>query len=229
MPKFSSTYQPVRRKKPITASSIPKMRSDRIKNIDVEQYRALADPDLLSLAKRAYTLASKRLKSISKKGLESAAATRYFPSGLAEPKLSDDRASLLHQFAQMKRFISAKTSTVQGIQKQQREVSARIFGPESKEEMSPEQATRFWSAYKEFMNQYPAYYDESLRVQQMLGTLSFWKKRDFTVQDIDDMIERLEGKKRSFTPYGGSETRNYNFGRSRYGTTTTELDIDDYE
>lgn len=228
MPKFSSTYQPKHPRKPITSASIPKMRSDRIKNLTVEQYKGLSDIDLAALAQRAFTLAEKRVKNIQKKGLTSPALYRYFAGGLVEPKQTSDRASLLHQFAQLKRFLSAKTSTVQGIEKSAKSISSRIFGPESEEEFTSEQASRFWAAYREFMNQYPAYYDESARIQQMLGTMTFWKKRDFNAQDIDEMIERLEGRKRPFTPYGGSETRSYSFGGSTYGTTTTELDLDDF-
>lgn len=229
MPKFSSTYQPIRRKKPISASQIPKMSSKRLKNLDVEQYRELEEPEMRALAKRAYELTSKRVKQIEKKGLESPAYNRYLSGQLEKPSPSDDRSSLMRQFASMKRFLAAKTSTVQGIQKQQKSVSARIFGEESDEIMTSSQSKRFWSAYQEFMHQYPSYLDQSERIQQMIGAMTFWKKRDFNANDIDNMIETLEGKKREFTPYGGTETRSYSFGGNKYGTSTTEeLDIEDY-
>lgn len=197
-----------KRRKPL--SDFEKMRSDRLLSISAEELNKLTKEQLLSATKRAYELAGKRVRAIRKKHLYSPAFEAYFRGRMPTLPISADRVSKLrHEFAKLHQFLSAKTSTVKGIEELKINEARRIFGDES-QVMSDEQRRRFWAAYEEFMNQNPDYLygRESERVQQMLAEMGFWKRRSFTANDLEELLNKL-----------GSPATNYD--------TLTEEDYDE--
>ena len=185
-----STVTPKRRK---PLDNFEKMRSERLLSISAEELNKLNQKQLFSATKRAYDLASKRVKNIQKKHMYSPAFSTYFNNEMpSAPSSSSKVSQLRHEFVKLHQFLSAKTSTVKGIEELKRNEARRIFGDES-QIMSDEQRRRFWTAYEEFMNQNPDYLWGQLykEVMQSLGELNFWKRRDFNAQDLKDLLNKV--------------------------------------
>lgn len=225
MPKFSSTYQPKRKRPSIKNVDFSKAPAAKITKFTEEQFNKLDQKELLALTKRTYELAGKRVKAIEKKGLESIALQRYFGGHLPPvPADSTTLQQLRRRFASMQRFLKAKTSTAQGIEKYYKSQSKRIFGEDSKEELDPDTASRFWNTYQEFMHQNPIYLDDSDRVRQTISRMSFWYKRDFTAEDLDEILKGVKNNVKD-----PAVTKSYLRTRGNSYTGGTEISLDDYE
>ena len=166
-------------------------------------------------AKRLQKVVKSRLKTIDKYGKISQAAERYLPDGEAPemPEFSGDlrryRNKLQHNIAMMKTFLEAKSSSLTGIRKFEKETAQRIFGTNARGEplykfSSTEEANRFWAAYNEFMHQNPVWDSMrygSERVQQFLGRMTFWRKRSYTSEDFSALLSYLlKGGNAKFDP-----------------------------
>lgn len=164
---------------------------------DWEDLNKLTAKESRSLERRLRKVAEKRLETIEIHGLYSPAASAYLPSGLpAMSKASDSRQLSMHNIAQLKTFLGAQSSTLTGIRKITKDTEKRIFGTDKKGRplqhfSSTEEEKRFWKAYDEFLHQNPVFGLQSERVQQFLGRESFWKYRDFTASDFDNLVSRL--------------------------------------
>ena len=225
MPKFSSTYQPKRKRPSIKNVDFSKTNASKLTRLTEEQYNALNQKELLGLTKRAYELAEKRVKAINKKGLESIALQRYFGGTLPSvPTTETSIQQLRRKFASMQRFLKAKTSTAQGITKYYDSQAKRIFGPDSDEKLDHDTAKRFWDAYNEFMHQNPIYLDDSDRVRQTIARMSFWYKRDYTAEDLGKILKRMEETVRD-----PATTRSYLRTAETAYTGTSDWDLDDYD
>lgn len=225
MPKFSSTYQPKRKRPSIKNVDFSKTSAAKITRFTEEQYNVLNQKEILGLTKRAYELAEKRVKAINKKGYESIALQRYFGGSLPSVPTSDTSIQQLRRkFASMQRFLKAKTSTAQGIKQYYESQAKRIFGPDSTETLDPETAKRFWNAFNEFMHQNPIYIEESDRVRQTIARMSFWYKSDFTAEDLSDILKEMEGKVRD-----PAATKTYLRTKKTFYTGESEYDLDDYD
>ena len=225
MPKFSSTYQPKRKRPSIKNIEFSKTPATKLTKFTEEQYNVLNQKELLGLTKRAYELAEKRVRAIDKKGLESIALKRYFGGKLpAAPTSETSIQQLRRRFASMQRFLKAKTSTAQGITKYYESQSKRIFGPNSDEKLDPDTAKRFWNAFEEFLHQNPRFIDDSDRVRQTIARMSFWYKNDFTAEDLSNILKEMEGK--SSDP---AAAKSYLKTRGLSYTGGSDLGLDDYD
>ena len=224
MPKFSSTYQPKRKRPSIKNVDFSKTPATKLTKFTEEQYNVLNQKELLGLTKRAYELAEKRVKAIDKKGLESIALQRYFGGKLPTAPTSETSIQQLRRrFASMQRFLRAKTSTAQGITKYYDSQAKRIFGPNSEEKLDPDTAKRFWNAFNEFMHQNPRFIDESDRIRQTIARMSFWYKRDFTAEDLKDILDEMEEK-----PSDPTTKKSYLRTRESSDEGTSKGNLDDY-
>lgn len=225
MPKFSKEYQPKRKRPSIKGLDYSKMRADKITRFTEEQYNKLNQKELLDLTKRAYQLAEKRVAAINKIGYQSIALQRYFGGSLPSVPTSETSIQQLRRkFASMQRYLKAKTSTAQGIKKYIESQSKRIFGADSEEVLDPETASRFWNAFNEFMHQNPIYLDDSDRVRQTIARMSFWYKRDYTAEDLKNILTEMEGTVRdpaAAKSYLRTATTSY--------TGASDYDLDDYD
>lgn len=187
-------------KKPISKVSVKTLLS-----ASTEDIGHMTTKESEMYAKRLQKVVKSRLKTIEKYGKISQAAERYLPDGEAPemPEFSGDlrkyRNKLQHNIAMMKTFLEAKSSTLTGIRQFEKETAQRIFGANTRGEplykfSSTEEANRFWSAYHEFMHQYPVWENMrygSERVQQFLGRMTFWRSRSYTAEDFGVLISNL--------------------------------------
>lgn len=158
------------------------------------------------LAKRAYDLTIQRIKRIEKaKALSPAYENRFGGTRPEAPTENMRRQSLQVKFVQYQSFLQAKTSTVQGIEKMNRQTYARLFpggvNPETGEEVTfsefmsqwnIDQQRRYWAAYTEFMHQNARFYDQSTRVQQVISRMTFWRNKRFSQSDLDEILKEME-------------------------------------
>ena len=82
------------------------------------------------------------------------------------------------------------------IEREERRIFKSKVGFFEDENFNEDMRIRFWSAYQEFMNQNPRFLYDSDKVQQFLGRSSFWRTRDFTADDLDELLGRLERSER---------------------------------
>lgn len=96
----------------------------------------------------------------------------YYTSPKATSKMgvNEMRSELFH----LQDFFEAKTSTVPGARKVQKETASRIFGTDKngrpRATLDTDQWAQFWSLYEEYKNMRPAdVYEQSTVVQQAVG------------------------------------------------------------
>ena len=147
--------------------------------------------------------AERRLSIMQKHGMRSFAFERYFGDEL--PSLSTRASSIQsvqHHLAMYRTFFESKSSSYKGAREIYKQEENRIFNRETgsrrKEFRSEEERKRFWTAYQEFLNQNPVYQYESTRVQQFLGSESFWRKRDFNADDLSSLLKKLMNSEGGF-------------------------------
>lgn len=187
-----------------------------------EDLNKLTAKESRSLERRLRKVAEKRLETIEKHGSYSPAASAYLPNGL--PKLSkpsDSRQLSMHNIAQLKTFLGAQSSTLTGIRKITKETEKRIFGADNKGSplyhfASPEDEKRFWKAYDEFLHQNPLFGLESTRVQQFLGSLDFWKYRDYDASDFTALLDKLNSGDK--TPFQRILAGSEGWGEFKWGS-----------
>ena len=151
-----------------------------------KQYRALE--------KRLIKAAERRVKTIEKYGYRSYALDQYFGGEL--PSISpakSSRQSLQHKTVALQEFLKAKSSSYTGIKKIWKEEEKRIFGNRGGFS-SEEERERFWKAFMEFKHQNPALMygkGASTRLQQYLGRETFWREREFSAEDLNNLVNKM--------------------------------------
>lgn len=141
--------------------------------------------------KSGYYQAKKSKKEFKKEKIISPAFESYY--GKEEKFTIPQSASvqeLWHEVWKSLKFVQAKTSTLEGAKQYWKEQNKRIFG-EDKKQMSQKQSIRYWRAYNEFMHQHQEFMDNSDKVQQVLGQMSFWRRRNYTADDLMEVLDKL--------------------------------------
>lgn len=176
----------------INGKTIAKAKLSDLVELNPETMAKLTKKETRQLEKRLREATERRMNTINKYGMRSMAFERYLGNQMpVEPEATASRQSLQHKVVQMKTFLGAKTSSVTGIRKLNKEVEQRIFKGKAKGFENEEQRIRFWKTYNEFLNQYPTYVFSSERVQQFLGQSQFWRYRDFTADDLVNLMEKV--------------------------------------
>lgn len=178
----------------VGGKSIAKAKLVDLLNMDTEDINKLTKSESLSLERRLRRETQRRMSVFQKKGYTSKAFERYIGSSI--PLVSAKTATrqkMQHNIAMYRTFLTAKTGSYSGMKQYHKEQELRIFG-KGKGFESEEQRKRFWAAYEEFMHQNPTHYDESDKVQKMLGSMSFWRNKDFSASDLDSLLDRVEKK-----------------------------------
>lgn len=171
----------------------------KIASMKPEKFQKLTPEEQVSVLSRAEELLIKRLKTIERKGLKNMAYAyeKYMPE-IPEDYNKLNKYQTSYVFARFQDAIKAKTSTWQGITKVIKTEEQRIgldFATE-------DERYAFWHTYEEFMHQNPKYYDQSARVQQMLASMTTWRKANvygegskwsFTSQDISELLNKVRG------------------------------------
>ena len=176
----------------INGKTIAKAKLSDLVELKPEIMAKLTKKETRQLEKRLREATERRMNTINKYGMRSMAFERYLGNQMpVEPEATASRQSLQHKVVQMKTFLGAKTSSVTGIRKLNKEVEQRIFKGKAKGFENEDQRIRFWKAYNEFLNQYPTYVFSSERVQQFLGQSQFWRYRDYTAEDLVNLMEKV--------------------------------------
>ena len=110
------------------------------------------------------------------------------------------RNSLLHRNVALQEYLRSESANLEStksmIEREERRIFKSKVGFFEDENFNEDMRIRFWSAYQEFMNQNPRFLYDSDKVQQFLGRSSFWRTRDFTADDLDELLGRLERSER---------------------------------
>lgn len=109
----------------------------QILNMSSRQIANMSDKELRSITVIANSAANKRIKRVEKAGLSSAVIDTAKKQGKFSVKGITDRTQLEAEFTRVRQFLSAQTSNVAGIKKQQRSMFrelAKIVNPELSEE-----------------------------------------------------------------------------------------------
>lgn len=146
----------------------------------------------IRLEKRLYKEANRRLKTIYSHGYRSMIAEYNFGGEYpTKPSQSASIYATKHRVTALKDFLENKRSTYTGLRQYYKKEEGRIFGKTGSAFNSEDERVRFWRAYDEFMHQNPAFYDQSTRVQQAIGRMTFWRKHDFTAENLSDILGEL--------------------------------------
>ena len=145
------------------------------------------------LEKRLYKEVKKRLDVIYKHGFRSIIAEYNF--GDMYPQKPTEKPTIYatkHRVTALHDFLNNDKSSYTGLKKFYAKEEMRVFGKKGAGFKNEDQRTRFWRAYEEFMHQNPVYIDQSTRVQQFLGRESFWRHRDFSMADFNELLTKLQ-------------------------------------
>lgn len=178
----------------IGGKTIAKARITDLVNMDTEDINRLTKSESLSLEKRFRKETHRRLAVFERHDYVSPAFERYIGKSilpLSAPTSS--RQSIQHHIAMYRAFLTAQTGSFTKANKYYKEQELRIFGNKKGFE-NDKQRRRFWAAYQEFMLQHPIHHDESEKVQKMLASMSFWRNKDFSSYDLDELLDRVEKK-----------------------------------
>lgn len=179
----------------INGKTIGKATVSDLLSLTAEDIGRLNKRQSIQLEKRLYKVASQRLKTIYKHGMYSIKAERTF--GADYPSKPANNATIYatkHRVTALKDFLESPQSTYTGIKKYYQKEEARIFGKRGAGFKSEDERIRFWKAYDEFMHQNPTFLFESTRVQQFIGRETFWRSRDFTAEDFNNILAALHGE-----------------------------------
>lgn len=185
------------------------------KNITYEEIRKLSPTELGKMSKSQLSdlLRKVRVKTQTRlEQLEKVSNTVYSPAAemlwqktqFKNPPTSKmSRNQVLSELFAHQSFHSAKTSSVQGARKVQREQDIRLFGTNKsgnpRKRMTVKQRHRFWSIYDEFNRTYKnkEYLYGSNRIQQALADMVKGNrvKSDniLNTEDFEELLRTLEG------------------------------------
>lgn len=111
---------------------------EQILNMSSKQISKLSDADLRKIVVIANSAANKRIKRAEKAGLTSGVIDRAKENGKFSVKGVENRIQLENAFTNVKNFLSAQTSSVAGIKKQQRKMFKNLAKVVNKE-LPPEE------------------------------------------------------------------------------------------
>ena len=165
----------------------------------VEQMTRVANRRINNLNKSEIGKYSPALKALNEAGIKKF-STRGFKD--LKPK---DVSKLVHQYSQLKKFLSAKTSTISGWNKVRSGIAKRtgakkLFQTEYKSARSAKiwqnREKRFWKLYNQLVDNYGGIITQldSDRIQKMLMTIqtSKGKKSDDDISEVmNKYIEQL--------------------------------------
>lgn len=176
----------------VKGKTISKAKLSDLVELSPETIAKMTKAETLAVTKRLHAAAERRLKVIEKHGLTSYAENAYFQGSL--PVLATKEASrqkIQHQMVQLQSFLGAKTSTYTGLKKVLKAEEERIFEG-GRGFTSDAQRERFWSAYMEFKRQSPTMFAAlgSTRIQQFIGQETFWRRRGFNSDDINNLVAK---------------------------------------
>lgn len=176
----------------INGKTISKASVSDLLSLTAEDIGRLTKKQSIQLEKRLYKVAKARLDTIYKNKYRSLKAETTF--GDLYPQKPTAAATIYatkHRVTALKDFLETPTSTYTGLKKFYAKEELRIFGAKGAGFKNEEERRSFWSAYMEFMNQNPQYYDQSTRVQQFIGRETFWRKGDFSANDLNSILTNM--------------------------------------
>ena len=163
---------------------------DSLKSV-VEQMTRVANRRINNLNKSEIGKYSPALKSLNEAGIK-----KFSTRGFKDLK-SKDVSKLVHQYSQLKKFLSAKTSTISGWNKVRSGIAKRtgakkLFQTEYKSARSAKiwqnREKRFWNLYNKLVDNYGGIITQldSDRIQKMLMTIqtSKGKKSDDDISEV---------------------------------------------
>ena len=184
------------------------------KSITYEEIRKLSPTELGKMSKSQLSdlLRKVRVKTQTRlEQLEKVSNTVYSPAAEMlwqhtqfknTPTSKMSRNQVLGELFAHQSFHSAKTSTVQGARKVQREQDIRLFGETSsgrpKYRMTVKQRHKFWAIYDEFNRTYKnkEYLYGSNRIQQALADMMkgsrIKSENTLNMEDFDELLRTLE-------------------------------------
>lgn len=171
-------------------------------NLDPKYMSKMNQRDYLELERKLRSMLLRRLRGIEK-GLDGnfiAPALEKYTDGEI-PELSPRDASrqhLQHTVSIYQELLKAESTTLRGLKRILKAEEERIF-ENGKHFENTEQRKRFWSAYMEFKTGDSTKAEwvrlGSTRIQQFLGSMSFWRESEFTANDINRILEMAKSTK----------------------------------
>lgn len=177
------------------------MKIQDILNLTPEQRNNMTNAELKKTLTAANRAANRRLKTLKEKRVKSAAYKNAMRGGKFKNKQT--RAAAQKELRRAMNFLAAKTSTVTGAKKVQREFENRVGV-----KLSPRQTDKFWDTYEKLQEIAPPNAIKnygSTRLQQIIA--------DETKQgaDVDDILGRVADELRA--DYEKRETEYNEMGR----------------
>lgn len=170
-------------KKPQTIS-VKGLSIDEIMNMDLS---SMGEKDLKTIANRLVSASNKRVRRLesSNIGKESPALMDISKRGGKFSVKGKSFNQIRNEVANMRNFLSKKTSSVSGFKKVRKQVEKRIGG-----KMTNEQSSDFWSNYRKLEELQGGLFKEldSTTIQRELYQTMYVKNSTDT---IGDMVERL--------------------------------------
>ena len=178
------------------------MKIQDILSLTPEQRNNMTNAELKKTLTAANRAANRRLKTLKEKRVKSAAYKNAMRGG-GKFKNKQTRAAMQKELRRAMNFLQAKTSTVTGAKKVQREFEKRVGV-----KLSPRQTDKFWDTYEKLQEIAPPNAIKnygSTRLQQIIA--------DETKQgaDVDDILGRVADELRA--EYEKRETEYNEMGR----------------
>ena len=176
-----------------------------IKEIDVDGLSKMTKAQLVDLTKKIRVKTNTRVNQLEKAKNVYSPAKEKLKENLKESNIDKmSRNALIHEIVTHQNFHQSKTSTVEGARKVATQQDIMIFGVgktgRPKHRMKPEQRTKFWSLYEEFMKTYKNSYARFgyQAIFQQLGEMHIQGKirtgKGINTNDLEELLHRLENE-----------------------------------
>ena len=161
--------------------------------LDIDTFNSWSESDLRKLTSRLASAANKRLKRLKDKGLSTPASRYVYQSGGKFSTKGKKINALRSEFIRTKNFLQAKTSTIKGYNKIQKETSKTL--KDLGINISSDKVSKLFEIYDKLKEENPDITENQLKygtLKDLSAQMTDWDETDD--DDYEKILNIMEGK-----------------------------------